>query len=155
MHRVLAVAIALFAHTSAQAGDASLPLLIEQLGSPETAAQMAAARELADSGDERAIPALEGLEQPATDLLETGDLARMKGFGKGILIDFNYDTEPLPGKFPLPGIGPFSLLQETQVNHYGKVMFRWMYWNLLLPGKELPLPALMSMVGKDAEEVSA
>ena len=31
------------------------------------------------------------------------------GFGKGILIDFNYDTEPLPGKFPLPGVGPFSL----------------------------------------------
>lgn len=50
-------------------------------------------------------------------------------FGKGILIDFNYDTEPLPGKFPLPGIGPFSLLEETKMNHYGKVMFRWMYWN--------------------------
>ena len=31
------------------------------------------------------------------------------GFGKGILIDFNYDVEPLPGKFPLPGVGPFSL----------------------------------------------
>jgi urea transport system permease protein len=61
VHRILAVAIALFAHTSAQAGDASLPLLIEQLGSPETAAQMAAARELADSGDERAIPALEAM----------------------------------------------------------------------------------------------
>ncbi|MCK5331240.1 MAG: NAD(P)/FAD-dependent oxidoreductase, partial [Candidatus Marinimicrobia bacterium] len=49
------------------------------------------------------------------------------GFGKGILIDFNYDTEPLPGKFPLPGIGPFSLLEETKMNHYGKMMFRWMY----------------------------
>jgi hypothetical protein len=54
------------------------------------------------------------------------------GFGKGILIDFNYDTEPLPGKFPLPGIGPFSLLEETEMNHYGKIMFRWMYWNFLL-----------------------
>ena len=32
------------------------------------------------------------------------------GFGKGFLIDFNYDVEPLPGKFPLPGVGPFSLL---------------------------------------------
>jgi sulfide:quinone oxidoreductase len=28
-------------------------------------------------------------------------------------------------------------------------MFRWMYWNILLPGKELPLPALMSMAGKE------
>lgn len=70
------------------------------------------------------------------------------GFGKGILIDFNYDTEPLPGKFPLPGIGPFSLLEETQMNHFGKVMFRWMYWNFLLKGVELPIESHMSMAGK-------
>ncbi len=62
------------------------------------------------------------------------------GFGKGILIDFNYDTEPLPGTF--------SLLEETQIKHYGKVMFRWMYWNLLLQGKELPVESNMSMAGK-------
>ena len=70
------------------------------------------------------------------------------GFGKGILIDFNYDTEPLPGKFPLPGIGPFSLLEETKMNHYGKVMFRWMYWNFLLKGIELPIESHMTMAGK-------
>ena len=70
------------------------------------------------------------------------------GFGKGILIDFNYDVEPLPGKFPLPGVGPFSLLQETRMNHWGKMSFRWMYWNLLLKGAELPIEAQMSMVGK-------
>ncbi|NQT97003.1 MAG: NAD(P)/FAD-dependent oxidoreductase [Candidatus Marinimicrobia bacterium] len=70
------------------------------------------------------------------------------GFGKGILIDFNYDTEPLPGKFPLPGIGPFSLLEETKMNHYGKMMFRWMYWNLLLRGAELPIGSQMLMAGK-------
>jgi sulfide:quinone oxidoreductase len=70
------------------------------------------------------------------------------GFGKGILIDFNYDTEPLPGKFPLPGIGPFSLLEETKMNHYGKVMFRWMYWNFLVKGLELPIQSHMQMAGK-------
>lgn len=70
------------------------------------------------------------------------------GFGKGILIDFNYDTEPLPGKFPLPGVGPFSLLEETKMNHYGKIMFRWMYWNSLLKGQELPIESHMSMAGK-------
>ena len=70
------------------------------------------------------------------------------GFGKGILIDFNYETEPLPGKFPLPGIGPFSLLEETKMNHYGKVMFRWMYWNFLVKGLELPIESNMSMAGK-------
>jgi len=70
------------------------------------------------------------------------------GFGKGLLIDFNYDVEPLPGKYPLPGIGPFSLLQESEMNHWGKMMFRWMYWNALLKGEELPLPAKMTMAGK-------
>jgi sulfide:quinone oxidoreductase len=70
------------------------------------------------------------------------------GFGKGILIDFNYDVEPLPGRFPLPGVGPFALLQESRVNHWGKMMFRWIYWNILLKGKELPLTAEMSMLGK-------
>jgi sulfide:quinone oxidoreductase len=77
------------------------------------------------------------------------------GHGKGLLIDFNYETEPLPGKYPLPGIGPFSLLKETEMNHWGKVMFRWMYWNVLLPGKELPLPALMSMAGKDTQDLAS
>jgi sulfide:quinone oxidoreductase len=70
------------------------------------------------------------------------------GFGKGLLIEFNYEVEPLPGRYPLPGIGPFKLLQESEINHWGKMMFRWMYWNILLKGQELPLPALMSMAGK-------
>jgi sulfide:quinone oxidoreductase len=70
------------------------------------------------------------------------------GFGKGILIDFNYDVEPLPGKYPLPGIGPFSLLQESEMNHWGKVMFRWLYWNFLLKGREMPITAQMTMAGK-------
>ena len=72
------------------------------------------------------------------------------GFGKGLLIDFNYDVEPLPGDFPLPGIGPFSLLQESSINHYGKLMFRWVYWNILLRGLKLPMDSQMSMAGKRA-----
>ncbi len=70
------------------------------------------------------------------------------GFGKGLLIDFNYDVEPLPGRYPLPGVGPFTLLQESEANHWGKIMFRWMYWNILLKGQEMPLPVRMSMAGK-------
>ena len=75
------------------------------------------------------------------------------GHGKGLLIDFNYTTEPLPGKFPLPVIGPFSLLTETEMNHWGKVLFRWIYWNVLLEGKELPIPALMQLAGKQLQEL--
>jgi sulfide:quinone oxidoreductase len=70
------------------------------------------------------------------------------GGGKGSIIDFNYETEPLPGTFPLPGIGPFGLLQNTKMNHYGKVLFRWIYWHLLIKGKELPIESEMSMAGK-------
>lgn len=77
----------------------------------------------------------------ANCFIESGD-------GKGLLIDFNYDTEPLPGKFPIPGIGPFSLLKETKMNHLGKLGFKWLYWNILLRGRELPLEPQMSMAGK-------
>lgn len=70
------------------------------------------------------------------------------GFEKGILIDFNYDVEPLPGKYPLPGFGPFSLLKESSANHWGKMMFRWMYWNILLKGGEMPFESQMTMAGK-------
>ncbi len=74
------------------------------------------------------------------------------GHGKGMLIDFNYDVEPLPGKFPVPGIGPFSLLQESRINHLGKLAFRWVYFNGLLPGKPMPMAAQMSMLGKQVQE---
>jgi sulfide:quinone oxidoreductase len=70
------------------------------------------------------------------------------GDGKALMIDFNYDTEPLPGTYPLPVIGPLSLLRETTANHRGKQLFRWMYWNLMLPGRPMPVPTLMSMTGK-------
>ncbi|MBS2031861.1 MAG: NAD(P)/FAD-dependent oxidoreductase [Deltaproteobacteria bacterium] len=70
------------------------------------------------------------------------------GRGKAMLIDFNYETEPLPGRFPLPGVGPFTLLEESATNHWGKLAFKWLYWNALLPGKELPIDDRMLMAGK-------
>jgi sulfide:quinone oxidoreductase len=70
------------------------------------------------------------------------------GHGKGLLIDFNYDTEPLPGTYPLPGVGPLRLLRESRLNHWGKLAFRQLYWHVLLPGLRLPVSAHMSMAGK-------
>jgi sulfide:quinone oxidoreductase len=86
-------------------------------------------------------PMTEAFDGHANCFIESGD-------GKGLLIDFNYDTQPLPGKFPVPGVGPMSLLGETRANHWGKLAFRWVYWHVLLPGRWLPLPAHMSMAGK-------
>lgn len=71
------------------------------------------------------------------------------GHGKAFLLDFNYDVQPVPGAYPLPGLGPFSLLQESRVNHWGKLAFRWIYWNVLL--KAVPMPGIghrMSRAGK-------
>src|SRR6056297_522412 len=70
------------------------------------------------------------------------------GGGKAMLIDFNYDYEPLPGKFPYAGVGPMNLLKESRVNHLGKLAFRWIYWNVLMPGRSMPMPAHMSLKGK-------
>ncbi|PEN12519.1 oxidoreductase [Longibacter salinarum] len=77
------------------------------------------------------------------------------GFGKATLIDFNYDTEPLPGTYPLPALGPMKLLKETRLNHVGKLFFRWIYWHVLLTGRELPVTNQMSMVGKQPDAVVA
>ncbi len=70
------------------------------------------------------------------------------GRDRALLIDFNYETEPLPGKYPWPVVGPLSLLEESRLNHLGKKAFRWAYWNLLLPGRPLPVSRRMSMAGK-------
>ena len=71
------------------------------------------------------------------------------GFDKALLIDFNYEVEPLPGKFPIPVIGPMTLMEESRPNHLGKLAFKWVYWNLLLPGYDIPgIPPQMSMRGK-------
>jgi len=74
------------------------------------------------------------------------------GYDKALLLDFNYDVEPLEGTFPIPMVGPFSLLKETYLNHVGKMVFDWIYWNMLLTGylPKVPLlPSQMNFIGKD------
>ncbi len=70
------------------------------------------------------------------------------GGGKALLLDFNYETEPMGGTFPLPHVGPMSLLKESRANHLGKLAFRHVYWNALLPGHPLGLRADMQIAGK-------
>jgi sulfide:quinone oxidoreductase len=69
------------------------------------------------------------------------------GFGKAVLIDFNYDTEPLPGHYP--GRVGLPLLKESHLNHLGKLMFEWFYWHALLPGHSVPgISSEMPVAGK-------
>jgi sulfide:quinone oxidoreductase len=76
------------------------------------------------------------------------------GFDKALLIDFNYDTEPLPGHFPGP-VG-LPLLRESRLNHLGKLMFQWVYWHALLPGRDIPgVGPTMPMSGKKRETIHA
>ena len=78
----------------------------------------------------------------ANCFIETGD-------DKALLIDFNYVTEPVHGKFPFAKIGPLSLLKESKFNHWGKLVFRWIYWNMLIKGIAIPFVSRqMSFKGK-------
>ncbi|MDH5265729.1 MAG: CBS domain-containing protein, partial [Betaproteobacteria bacterium] len=92
-------------------------------------------------------PAMPTFDGHANCFIETGH-------HKAMLLDFNYDIEPLEGSFPMAHVGPFSLLKESYMNHVGKLAFQWVYWNLLLKGR-LPsvplLPSHMNFIGKDLE----
>src|SRR5581483_7328851 len=77
------------------------------------------------------------------------------GFHKALLIDFNYETEPLPGRFPT-AFGPLPLLRESHLNHLGKLAFQWVYWHALLPGRDIPgIGAAMPTAGKKQIAVHA
>ncbi len=72
------------------------------------------------------------------------------GNNKALLIDFNYTHEPVEGTFPFAGIGPLGLLKESKMNHWGKLAFRWIYWNMLLKGIPIPfVGANMKTAGKN------
>jgi len=69
------------------------------------------------------------------------------GFHKAMLIDFNYEVEPLPGHFP-SDVG-LPLMKESHLNHLGKLMFQWVYWHSLLPGRDIPgIHSAMPTAGK-------
>ncbi len=98
----------------------------------------------------RGEKALQSFDGHANCFIETG-------YHKAMLLDFNYDAEPIPGAFPTPGIGPFSLLKETYLNHMGKMTFDWVYWNMLLPGYLGNMPLLtahMNFMGKDVHQTA-
>lgn len=87
-------------------------------------------------------PLKEEFDGHANCFIETGK-------NKALLIDFNYEQEPVEGKFPFAVIGPLKLLKESIFNHWGKLAFRWIYWNMLLKG--IPIPFVgrnMSTKGK-------
>lgn len=70
------------------------------------------------------------------------------GRGQALLLDFNYETEPLLGTFPVPYAGPLRLLKPTRLNHLGKLAFEQIYWQMLLPGRPIPISSHMTMAGK-------
>lgn len=76
------------------------------------------------------------------------------GFGKALLIDFNYEYEPLPGHYPGP-IG-LPLLKESRLNHLAKMEFESFYWHVLLQGRHVPgIHPEMPRSGKVLQAVAA
>lgn len=101
----------------------------------------------ADTVIENMIREIEGMEpKPTFDGHSTCFIC--SGYEKAVLIDFNYKVEPLPGKFPFPGLGPFNLLGDSHLNYWGKMMFKWVYWNMMMKGLDMPLEPQMTMAGK-------
>jgi sulfide:quinone oxidoreductase len=85
-------------------------------------------------------PLVEGFDGHANCFIETG-------FHKALLIDFNYDHEPVPGRYP--GAGGLPLLKESRLNHLAKLLFQSVYWHGLLPGRDIPgIGAAMPTAGK-------
>ena len=78
----------------------------------------------------RGEPLAEGFDGHSNCFIESGN-------GKALLIDFNYDYEPHEGNFPF-AFGPLKLLEESRLNHWGKLAFRHVYWHLLLKARPLP-----------------
>jgi sulfide:quinone oxidoreductase len=73
------------------------------------------------------------------------------GFHKALLIDFNYEVEPLPGRYPAGRAGPLPLLRESRLNHMAKLAFQPFYWHALLPGRDVPgVGSDLSMAGKQS-----
>jgi sulfide:quinone oxidoreductase len=60
------------------------------------------------------------------------------GFHKALLIDFNYEVEPAPGRYPGAHLGPLPLMRESRLNHLAKLAFQPLYWHVLLPGRDIP-----------------
>lgn len=90
----------------------------------------------------KGLPLKEEFDGHANCFIETGH-------NKALLIDFNYETEPVRGNFPFSIIGPLKLLKESIFNHWGKLAFRWIYWNMLLKGIPIPFVSRnMSLKGK-------
>lgn len=78
----------------------------------------------------RGEPLLEEFDGHSNCFIESGN-------GKTLLIDFNYEYEPHEGNFPF-AFGPLKLLEESRLNHLGKLAFRHVYWNVLLKARPLP-----------------
>ncbi|MDY6143497.1 MAG: FAD/NAD(P)-binding oxidoreductase [Arcanobacterium sp.] len=71
------------------------------------------------------------------------------GRGEALLLDFNYDQEPVTGTFPLPKVGPLRLLKASRLNHLSKLAFEHVYWNLLIRGLPIPISKDMQAAGKN------
>ncbi len=90
-----------------------------------------------------------GFDGHANCFVETGN-------HKALLIDFNYDQEPVSGEFPIPGIGPMKLMEESMLNHMGKLGFKWIYWNVLMRGRSIPfIHPQMQMAGKHVPDTES
>ena len=91
-------------------------------------------------------PMTDSFDGHANCFVESGD-------GKALLIDFNYDTEPLPGKYPLPRRRPASACSRRPAPTTGQARVPLDLLERAAARPPVPLPArMMSMAGKHPED---
>lgn len=72
------------------------------------------------------------------------------GFKKAVLIDFDDSVDPVRGRYP--GRVGLPLLEESYLNHLGKLAFEHLYWHVILPGRDIPfVRSEMPTAGKRLE----
>jgi sulfide:quinone oxidoreductase len=88
----------------------------------------------------RGEPLVESFDGHSNCFIETGN-------HRALLIDFNYDQEPVAGHYP--GSFGLPLLKESRLNHLAKLLFQPLYWHGLLPAREIPgIGSSMPTTGK-------
>ncbi len=74
---------------------------------------------------------MDDFEGHANCFVETGD-------GKALLLDFNFNLKSEGDALPNSGLGSARIRKESRMNHFGKLAYRWIYWNMLLKGSHFP-----------------
>ena len=78
----------------------------------------------------RRVPLARSFDGHTHDVVETG-------FNRAMLVESNLSADPTSGNFRFDG-DPVPGFEDSRLAHEAHRAFRWAYWNVVLPGRDLP-----------------